>query len=67
MNFRENLKKSLKNLGIKRGQTIVLNIDLLKTIIFLKKKKIQFNIEDVIEPIKEIVSKNGNIIVYSFF
>ena len=39
MNFRENLKKSLKNLGIKRGQTIVLNIDLLKTIIFLKKKK----------------------------
>ena len=42
MQFKNDFKKKLKSLGLKKGQTLIVNVDLLKIIIFLKKKKNQF-------------------------
>ena len=67
INFKDKFKNKLIKLGIKKGQTVILTIDLLKLILFLKSKKVKLDLNDIINPIKEIVSENGNIVVYSFF
>ena len=67
INFKNKFKNKLIKLGVKKDQTIILNIDLLKLILFLRSKKVKLDLKDIINPIKEIVSKNGNIVVYSFF
>lgn len=67
MQFKNDFKKKLKSLGLKKGQTLIVNVDLLKIIIFLKKKKINFKLDDIINPIKEIITEEGNIILYSFY
>ena len=66
-NFKKIFKRKLIDIGVKKNQTIVLTFDLLKIILFLKKKKVELNLEDIVNPIKEVISKDGNIIVYSFF
>ena len=67
LDFKKIFKRKLIKIGIKKNQTIILTLDLLKLIIFLKRNKRELNLDDVINPIKQIVGKNGNIIVYSFF
>jgi aminoglycoside 3-N-acetyltransferase len=67
INFKNKFKNKLIKLGVKKDQTIILTIDLLKLILFLRSKKVKLDLKDIINPIKEIVSKNGNIVVYSFF
>ena len=66
-NFKEDLKKKLKIVGVKKNQTLILTTDLLKMFLFFKKKNMSINIDDIIEAIKDLIGKNGNIIVYSFF
>lgn len=66
-NFKEEFRKKLIQIGIKKGCTLIVNIDLLKIIIFLKKKKINLNLNDLIETLKNAVGDNGNLIFYSFF
>ena len=59
INFKNKFKNKLIKLGIKKGQTVILTIDLLKLILFLKSKKVKLDLNDIINPIKEIVSENG--------
>lgn len=66
-NFKEDLKKKLKIVGVKKNQTLILTTDLLKMFLFFKKKNMSINIDDIIEAIKDLIGKNGNIIIYSFF
>ena len=67
LNFKKIFVRKLTEIGVKKNQTIILTFDLLKLILFLRKKKIQLNLDDIIESIKQIIGENGNIIVYSFF
>ena len=67
INFKNKFKRNLINLGVKRGQTIILTIDLLKIILFLRSRNSKLDLNDIIDSVKEVVSKNGNIIIYSFF
>ena len=66
LNFKKIFVRKLTKIGVKKNQTIILTFDLLKLILFLRKKKIQLNLDDIIESIKQIIGENGNIIVYSF-
>ena len=65
LNFKKIFVRKLTKIGVKKNQTIILTFDLLKLILFLRKKKIQLNLDDIIESIKQIIGENGNTIVYS--
>ena len=58
--------KIFKRLGIKKNDIIFLSTNLLKLSIKKKKKKIDFEIEDIINGLIKIIKKNGTIIVPVF-
>ncbi len=60
------LKNKLKELGVRKGSTIIVCADILKFLILLKKKKINFNLEHFINLLINLVGKQGTIVFYSF-
>ncbi len=60
------IKKKLQNLGVKKGSTIIVCSDILKFLILFKKKKINFNSDDFIDLLIDIVGERGTIVFYSF-
>ena len=64
--FSSEFKSNLKKLGLKKGDKILVSSDLLKFLIYLKKNKINYNLNDFINDLIEIVGKNGNIFFPTF-
>ena len=60
------LKNKLKELGVRKGSTIIVCADILKFLILFKKKKINFNLDHFINLLINLVGKKGTIVFYSF-
>ncbi len=60
------IKKKLQNIGVRKGSTIIVCSDILKFLILFKKKKINFNSNDFIDLLVDLVGKKGTIVFYSF-
>ena len=64
--FSSTLKNNLIKLGLKKGDKILVSSDVLKFLVYLKKRQINYNLNDLINDLIEIVTKNGNIIFPTF-
>ena len=64
--FSSTLKNNLIKLGLKKGDKILVSSDVLKFLVYLKKRQINYNLNDLINDLIEIVGKNGNIIFPTF-
>ena len=64
--FSSVLKNNLKKLGLKKGDKILVSSDVLKFLVYLKKNKINYNLNDLINDLIKTVGKDGNIIFPTF-
>lgn len=64
--FQEKIKLKLKRLGVSPGDKIIVTSDVLKFLIYLKKKKIKYTLSNLIDDLIYIVGKKGNIIFPTF-
>ncbi len=60
------LEKKILKLGVKKGSTVIVCADILKFLIFLKKKNQILNLDNFIDLLIKIVGRNGTLIFYSF-
>jgi aminoglycoside 3-N-acetyltransferase len=60
------LKNKIQNLGVKKGSTIIVCSNILKFLILFKKKKINFNLDRLIDLFIEVVGEKGTVVFYSF-
>ena len=66
MNKYNNFSKVFKKLGIKKGDIVFVASDITSLIIFLKKKKLEFNPENFINSLIEVVGKKGTLLFPTF-
>ncbi len=64
--FSKKIKSKLKQLGIRYGDKIIVTSDALKLLIYLKKNKIKYTLNNLIDDLIEIVGEKGNIIFPTF-
>lgn len=64
--FSKKIKKKLSSLGLKSGDKLIVTSDALKLLIFLKRNKIKYSLDNLIDDLIEIVGKKGNIIFPTF-
>ena len=64
--FSKEIKKKLSSLGLKSGDKLIVTSDALKLLIFLKRNKIKYSLDNLIDDLIEIVGKKGNIIFPTF-
>ena len=64
--FYKNFKKELIKQGYKKGDTILLTCDLLKFLIYFRKKNQIFDLDKFLDIFIDIIGKNGTLILNAF-
>ena len=64
--FSKKIQSKLKQLGLRSGDKIIVTSDALELLIYLKKNKIKYTLNNLIDDLIKIVGKKGNIIFPTF-
>ena len=57
--FSKKIQSKLKQLGLRSGDKIIVTSDALKLLIYLKKNKIKYTLNNLIDDLIKIVGKKG--------
>lgn len=64
--FSKQIKSKLRFLGLRSGDKVLITSDILELLIYLKKNKINYSLNNLIDDLIQIIGKKGNIFFPTF-